>query len=367
MASTDKFNKVLSGTTRPVATTLSAQKLDGATSFSVVATTGWETSTPVHGIMYRTDAQGNKVAGSQIDWKGDVSGTTVSNVVVTAGDDDTYDIGDTVELAPTAAWGDDIATGILVEHNQDGTHSDVTAETLAVSGATTLTGALTVKSYDGWINTADTWTYASATTFTIAGVDRTAQFPVGTKIKLTQTTAKYFYVTASSFSTDTTITVTGGSDYSLANAAITSPALSYDATPQGFPQYFNYTPTWTNLTVGNGTLNASRFSMSGKTVSMYVKFTLGGTSSIGGNVFISLPVTAATSLSVDIPVGVVRFQDAGTAAYTGRIEIETSTTAQLVCEGAGGSFVQTSALNSTTPFTWVSTDFITLSLTYEAA
>ena len=40
---------------------------------------------------------------------------------------------------------------------------------------------------DGWIKATDTWTYASATTFTIAGVDRTAMFPKGTKIKLTQT------------------------------------------------------------------------------------------------------------------------------------------------------------------------------------
>lgn len=122
MASTDKFNKVLSGTTRPVATTLSAQKLVGANSFTVAAATGWETTTAVHGIMYRTDANGDKVAGSQIDWKGDVSGTTVSNVVITAGTDDTYAVGTTVELAPTAAWGDDMATGILVEHRQDGTH-----------------------------------------------------------------------------------------------------------------------------------------------------------------------------------------------------------------------------------------------------
>jgi hypothetical protein len=144
MASTDKFNKVISGTTRPVATTLSAQKLSGATSFTVVAATGWETTTAVHGIMYRTDAQGNKVAGSQIDWKGDVSGTTVSDVIITAGTDDTYAIGTTVELAPTAAWGDDIATGILVEHKQTGGHSDVTADTIAVSGVSSLSDHIDV-------------------------------------------------------------------------------------------------------------------------------------------------------------------------------------------------------------------------------
>jgi hypothetical protein len=154
------FSKVISGTTRPVATTLSAQKLSGATSFQVVAATGWDTGTEIHGIMYRTDTQGNKVAGSQIDWKGTVSGTTVSGVTITAGADDTYDIGDTVELSPTAAWGDDMATGILVEHNQDGTHEDVTADSvsttdLTVTNAPTFTigGAIYKQSkyytYDG--------------------------------------------------------------------------------------------------------------------------------------------------------------------------------------------------------------------------
>lgn len=119
---TDKFSKIISGTTRPVATTLSAQKLSGATTASLTAATGWDTDTAVHGIMYRTDAgTGAKVAGSQIDWKATLSGTTLSNFTVTAGTDDTYAIGATVELAPTAAWGDDLVTGLLVSHDQDGT------------------------------------------------------------------------------------------------------------------------------------------------------------------------------------------------------------------------------------------------------
>src|SRR3990167_2428347 len=43
---------------------------------------------------------------------------------------------------------------------------------------------------DGWIADGATWTYVSATTFTVSG-DVTAQFRKGTKLKLTQTTAKY--------------------------------------------------------------------------------------------------------------------------------------------------------------------------------
>lgn len=131
----DRFNRVISGTTRPVATTLSAQKVSGATTASVVATTGWDNTTAVHGIMYRTDSSNNKVPGSQIDWKGTFSGTTISNFQVTAGSDDTYAVGTTVELSPTAAWADDLVGGILIEHNQDGTHGAITATSLTASGA----------------------------------------------------------------------------------------------------------------------------------------------------------------------------------------------------------------------------------------
>lgn len=90
-----------------------------------------------------------------------------------------------------------------------------------------------VHGSDGWIDSTQTWAYVSATSFKITGTDVTAQFPVGTKIKLTQTTAKYFYVTAATFSTDTTVTVASPT-YTVANAAITSPMYSYMETPQGY-------------------------------------------------------------------------------------------------------------------------------------
>lgn len=80
-----------------------------------------------------------------------------------------------------------------------------------------------------------TWAYASANTFTIAGVDVTAQFPIGTKIALYQSgSIKYFNVTGAVFSTNTTITVDGNGTYTLANVPIDKPAFSYANTPQGF-------------------------------------------------------------------------------------------------------------------------------------
>ena len=89
---------------------------------------------------------------------------------------------------------------------------------------------------DGWCYDTDTWVYVSTTSFKIAGKNVAYRFPKGTKIKLVQSgSTKYFYVTAATFSTDTTVTVTGGSDYTLANENISGQAYSYADKPQGYP------------------------------------------------------------------------------------------------------------------------------------
>ena len=87
----------------------------------------------------------------------------------------------------------------------------------------------------GWIEANETWTFSSADGAT--GVitipsDGTTKYSNGMRIKLTQTTDKYFIVTAVAA---TSLTVWGGTDYTLANATITSPFFSYHKEPFGFP------------------------------------------------------------------------------------------------------------------------------------
>ncbi len=118
---------------------------------------------------------------------------------------------------------------------------------------------------DGWTDASGTpFTFASATTFTTA-TDTTLTFTPGTLIKLTNSTVKYFVVVSSSFSATTTVTVTGGTDYTLANAAISAPFYSYQANPQGFPGWFNYTPT---LTGGTSPSTTCRFAVVGRIVTV---------------------------------------------------------------------------------------------------
>jgi len=86
-----------------------------------------------------------------------------------------------------------------------------------------------------WNLVPGTLTYSSADSPTFVAttsLDLTGIIPVGARIKLTQTTAKYFIVTAIDA---TTITLYGGTDYTLANAAISSPQYSTAKAPIGFP------------------------------------------------------------------------------------------------------------------------------------
>lgn len=346
-------------------TTLASTISSGAATVPLNSVAGFSNGQYVVLVVEPTSDTAKQAFTGQVD----TAGVQITGVKWTEGTNQSHAAGATVVDYETATHWALYSKGLLVEHNQDGTHADVTAETLAVSGATTLTGALTVKSYDGWINTADTWTYASATTFTIAGVDRTAQFPVGTKIKLTQTTAKYFYVTASAFGTDTTVTITGGSDYSLANAAITSPALSYDATPQGFPQRFAFTPSWTNLTTGNGT-NVGYFSMQGRQVTVKQLFTFGSTSAMGTAPRFALPIapnTDALSSIVSGFAGTANINDATGSTYPSLALYSSASSGSCLIRIMAADVTSAShrEITATVPFTWTTSDTVQSYFTYE--
>jgi len=101
-------------------------------------------------------------------------------------------------------------------------------------------GAWSVPGLDGWILATGTWSYSSADAPTfIASVnaDMTGVLSVGMRLKLTQTTAKYFIITAvGAYSGGVTlITLYGGTDYTLADEAITVPYYSMAKAPFGFP------------------------------------------------------------------------------------------------------------------------------------
>jgi hypothetical protein len=145
----------------------------------------------------------------------------------------------------------------------------------------------------GWAPAIETWEYASATTITVPS-GATSRYQKGDKIRLKQGGGyKYFYIVSVA---DKLLTVTGGSDYTVANEAITDNYYSKAENPQGFPDWFNWTPTLAgagSMTFTGITVDWAVFRISGKkcTCSLRALGTLGGTPSI--QVTATLPITPA--------------------------------------------------------------------------
>lgn len=153
--------------------------------------------------------------------------------------------------------------------------------------ARTITAPITAN--NGWVTSFGTATYASATTITVSATDY-ANVDVGTKVWLVQSSNKYYYVIAKSGGN--TLTLTGGIDYTVANATITSFYYSNVTNPVNFPHWFNYTPTFTGFSV-NPTVGISQFRIIGHECYYILRTTANGTSNATG-LSISAPVVAAT-------------------------------------------------------------------------
>lgn len=205
---------------------------------------------------------------------------------------------------------------------------------------------------DGWISTG-TFTYASATTITVAS-GAASIYQKGDKIKLTQTTAKYFYVVGVS---DTVLTVTGGSDYTVANAAITLPFYSHKQSPVSFPTFFNYTPTGPTNTVLTG-----RFALQGRLCKCSIKGAVTG--AVDWSNMPTLPITASASMlstGVTQPAGIGGYENAGTAfvlATTCPIVVASATVCTIVRQDTG-------LWSATSPITWANNDAWWATFDYE--
>lgn len=187
---------------------------------------------------------------------------------------------------------------------------------------------LTWSTFDitsGWTPSDDTWTYASATSFTVSG-DVASQYQSGTRVKFSQSGTKYGVVKSSSYSSGTTtVTLFGNTDYSIANASITSPSYSYQDSPQGYPGWFNYTPTLSGITVGNGEVVGKFNVQSRSLIAVNIIFDAGSTSSYSGNYAATLPIEPM-NLNGYRPSGQAYRQNGGSVALGVALGVPSSTT-----------------------------------------
>jgi len=121
---------------------------------------------------------------------------------------------------------------------------DKSDTTMGASGTNKRVTVETMGLLTGWIPLGETLAYGAADdpvyTAICSGVDLTGVLSVGMRLRVSQSTGgtKYFIITGIAFSTDTTLTLfggTGGSSYDLINETISSPYYSMAAHPFGFP------------------------------------------------------------------------------------------------------------------------------------
>lgn len=224
------------------------------------------------------------------------------------------------------------ASGTLVTTGATQTLTSKTLTSPAITGGTIDNSTITVDSISG---------HTSATTVTIANLQ----------------------IVNGVLNTANSVTATA-----VAAGAIQPQAL-VTGTGSGWA-WTSQTPSFTNVTVGNGTASA-RYIQIGKTVFFRGEFTLGSTSSISGSVTVTLPITSRNDSGYEIgvfPIGHAIMIDAGINQYAG-VAYQSSTTTMLIqTVNASATYATTTAVaNATTPFTFGTGDGFLWNVVYEAA
>lgn len=122
-----------------------------------------------------------------------------------------------------------------------------------------------------------------------------------------------------------------------------------------------WTPTWTNITIGNAAVTGSYMQV-GKTVHLWLVVTFGSTSAFGASDYrFSLPVNAGS-----VPSYVNVLYVANGNAYTGYVDIN-NTAGFLRLQNVAGTYPVPTQLGPAAPNTWGNGSQILVSGTYLAA
>ena len=133
----------------------------------------------------------------------------------------------------------------------------------------------------------------------------------------------------------------------------------------GIGETVSFTPTWSGLTVGNGTLTYATYVRVQNLVFMQVTFVLGSTSSVTGNISVTAPVTPATLGQNAIGEGLIA--DVSTGVLYTTISSMASGEIQVFPINAAGTYATTAQASATIPMTWATGDVITFCGTYRVA
>ena len=320
MGAGDKFIKVGNPGS---ATTLAAPGYTiGDGTITVVSTTNWPAGPA--GCVFAIDiigADGRRIDGTYNVYQGTVAtATSITNVshISGTGTNRNYPAGTTtrVYIIVASEIQNRLVDGLIVEHDQDGTHGAVTAASVNVAGTVT-TDTIAEKT--------------AAAGVTIDGLQIKDNYVVGAAGKGVKNT-----------SLDTTAGELGGA-------------------------WISWTPTWT-LTTTTSSTTVAKYIQVGKTVYFRLKFTFGASTAFTGSFpTFSLPVTAKND-TTSAGMYTALFNDNTIANYifAGQIGTGASSIA-LEASLASGTYVTSIGVSSTVPFTWGTNDNVNVEGFYEVA
>lgn len=145
-----------------------------------------------------------------------------------------------------------------------------------------------------------------------------------------------------------------------------SERLIFSRTLRGIePVYRSFTPTFTNFTVGNGTADFE-YATIGKMVHYLGTFTLGSTSSVTGQIFVSTPTTQDSS-SAGVIIQSATLTDTGLTDFAGGCYLQGGTTFLLGAIIVNATYSSWAGSSATIPFTWGTGDTFKFNIVYKTA
>lgn len=126
----------------------------------------------------------------------------------------------------------------------------------------------------------------------------------------------------------------------------------------------SYTPSFTGLTIGNSTVVA-RYAQIGKTVHLAAKITLGSTSAMG-DLAMSLPVSQSATVPLRASAGAF-LTSTGVSYPTPATAFVSGGYVTVRALYVASTYISTTLMTGTIPWTWKATDVIEIAATYEAA
>jgi hypothetical protein len=152
----------------------------------------------------------------------------------------------------------------------------------------------------------------------------------------------------------------GANDLLLTAASGETTGLKYTGA------WTNYTPTFTNFTLGNGSLTVSRYAQIGKVVFVKITVALGSTSVMGSGPTFTLPKTSVTGGYA--PSGSTTLLDSGSAYYNAvPFIVGGGTSCEINSMLTNGTYMQQGPVTASQPFTWTTNDGFILDFNYEVA